>query len=686
MRFALADLKKSILRRGGEPRIVPYLLRRGELVGEIADLTALYESWLGHERGRFPTDRPSELIGDYRVARCLEMCLGEWYVWQSPPWPGPAGEALAASLAARGITSAGHLRLALYDAVNARGGGYLGAEEREPLLAAFAADLGIPLPILDLLLALDTDAEAVLRRVAPVAPSPADLAARYNQRAVEALLANASAVEWIVPPDWGARGGEGLGTVVKRICFLARRLGVSYDLAFADEESAALDERDPALAPVAERNAPHDAGIPTLDSCGRPLVIMLYGPQEVTGAPNQYGERLARLCRALLGYRRAKEAGGRGALEGEALRGTARVYLHGRPLLFSLDDRLVRLLRQPDEKANEEDARALSAGDDHVAAFDSSLEARLHTEFAALEAIGETHGWHLEREPAPLLAAEMILVPDFALTRGARRIYLEIAGYWRPGYRERKARKLAALRGRVDIVVAAPDSARAEFANLGTACTLLWYDEAVSARAILDVLGRAFNDFDTRLADLDRPGIRAELAKRGCLPAREAQVMLRCYTRGELASAVAALAEDAEDGAPPAHTLAIEWLEGIGLCTAAWVAAKRELMRAIVMLTPEGTLSLPELRARVVEMEPSLADLPEAAMETLALRAGLYVQRESIFEAMVSLAAGQAAAPPSTNPAAQSGRRAQPRSGARRKHSRVHYVTQPLLVPEGSAD
>src|SRR5213076_2533321 len=32
------------------------------------------------------------------------------------------------------------------------------------------------------------------------------------------------------------------------------------------------------------------------------LHLTLYGPQEMTGAPQQYGLRLARLCRILLGY------------------------------------------------------------------------------------------------------------------------------------------------------------------------------------------------------------------------------------------------------------------------------------------------------------------------------------------------------------------------------------------------
>ncbi|MBF6589771.1 MAG: hypothetical protein IVW57_04475, partial [Ktedonobacterales bacterium] len=244
MRFALADLKKAIRRRGGEPRIEPYLLRPGQLANELASLIALYEASVGRLRADFPLDRPAELIGDYRLARCLEMCLSEVYEWQSPAWPGPASAALATHLAAHGIASASQLRLALYDHVNATAGGYLAASGREAALTTFADGLGIPPLILDLLLALDTDAEAVLQRVTASAPTPRALAARYNQRAVEALLTNAALVEWLVPADAGEAIGEGLGTVVKRICFLARRMGVQYDVAFADEDTATSAEHE----------------------------------------------------------------------------------------------------------------------------------------------------------------------------------------------------------------------------------------------------------------------------------------------------------------------------------------------------------------------------------------------------------------------------------------------------------
>jgi hypothetical protein len=69
MRFTLADLKKTISRRKGEPHLIPFLLRPGDLADGLAALVALFESFVGRERVYFPEDRPAELIGDYRLAR-----------------------------------------------------------------------------------------------------------------------------------------------------------------------------------------------------------------------------------------------------------------------------------------------------------------------------------------------------------------------------------------------------------------------------------------------------------------------------------------------------------------------------------------------------------------------------------------------------------------------------------------
>ena len=86
MRLALADVKKTIHRRDGTVYVSPYLLRPRERERELATLIALFEGALDRPRSVFPADLPAEIIGDYRLARCLVLCLAEWYAWQSPEW------------------------------------------------------------------------------------------------------------------------------------------------------------------------------------------------------------------------------------------------------------------------------------------------------------------------------------------------------------------------------------------------------------------------------------------------------------------------------------------------------------------------------------------------------------------------------------------------------------------------
>ncbi|HEU5345034.1 MAG TPA: DUF790 family protein [Ktedonobacterales bacterium] len=689
MRLALADVPKSFTRRDGRVYLAPRLLRPRDLRDELAALIALYEAWLGQRRADFPDDRPAELIGDYRLARSLSICLGDWYSWQGATWPATASEAEAAALAQRGVTSPTALRLALYDFAQASSGGYLPGAEREARLDEFAASLGVARATLDTLLALDDLREARLRRITEMPPDAAELAARYNQRAVEALLTSASQVEWRVTPEAARGSGGGLGAVIKRICFLARRIGVNYEVAFESVEHVArgdLEERRP-LARVAERPAAYIQPAPrSLDAAAIPLIVTLYGPQELVGAPNQYGERLARLCRALLGYRRAA-----GTIADGGMSGWATVYLRGNPFTFTLDDRLLRLLR-----AETLEAETAALSDD--LAFDSQLERQLYEDFTALERAGETAGWRLEREPEPLLFGETILVPDFALTRDQRRVYLEVAGYWRPGYRERKARKLLALDGAIPLVVAAPEDARAAFGALERRYPFLWYrDETLSAPALVTTLLRAYDDYPARLAALDLAALLGEVERRGRIAPLEAQAALHSFTRGELARTVGALAaQAAREGAP-----APEWVEGLGLCAPRWLDALAEQARARVEAAG-GRLPLAALGDSAAgEPAGPLAGQSEATLAALAGRAGLLVARASLFAAEV-MTAERAQADAEAEAAAEAAgshlfaahgvaqrgarisRRTQPRTGVRRKTSGAVW-NAPMIFPSASA-
>ena len=297
----------------------------------------------------------------------------------------------------------------------------------------------------------------------------------------------------------------------------------------------------------------------------------------------------------------------------------AQIYLHGHPLPMMLDERLLKLLGVGGQ---EYDAPA-------TAIYDSALEARFASEFAALERSDAAHGWRLEREPEPLLVGDTILVPDFALIRGMRRVYLEIAGYWRPGYRERKARKLAALRGRVALAIAAPEAARGELGVFAGDFPLLWYTrDHIRAHELIALLDRAYDDSARRLAALDPPRIAEEVRLRGRIPPREGYALLHSYTRAELDVALRTLAGEHSEDAP-------QWIDGLGLCDPDWLAERLERLRALVAGAANGRLPLGDLAIRLRESDAALADLDEATVESLAERAGTQVARVSIFAAEV---------------------------------------------------
>src|SRR5947209_1393974 len=115
--------------------------------------------------------------------------------------------------------------------------------------------------------------------------------------------------------------GTGVGAVIKRLCYLARVLGVYYDLSYDAE---------------ATTTAPR-------------LHLTLYGPQEVTGTPQQYGLRLARLCRMLLGYSIPKteigrKKGKRAGLTSAIVEAEATVHFLQRTYTFLMDTHMLSLI------------------------------------------------------------------------------------------------------------------------------------------------------------------------------------------------------------------------------------------------------------------------------------------------------------------------------------------------------
>ncbi|HEV7235433.1 MAG TPA: DUF790 family protein, partial [Ktedonobacteraceae bacterium] len=248
MRFSLQDVKKQVQRRGDELIVRLHFLRPGTLHTEIDRLIAYYEQHTskGAPRRLFSVDDARACIGDYRLAHCFTCVLSAWYTWRSWSWHDvltKIGGDAPLRLAEAGICSPVHLRLALFNVVNENYQGFLGEQQRAEGLQLFATQYRLALPDLEYLLVVDSDEEEILVRDAPQPPTAQDVATLYNQWVFEAALFNASSVHFVIDCAAFERAqqtmqtmtGTGVGAVIKRLCYLARVLGVYYDLSYDAE-------------------------------------------------------------------------------------------------------------------------------------------------------------------------------------------------------------------------------------------------------------------------------------------------------------------------------------------------------------------------------------------------------------------------------------------------------------------
>lgn len=608
MRFSLQDVKKSVQRRGGELTLSPHFLLPGELHSEIARLIDYHERMLSLPQRQFSFEEARACIGDYRLANCLIATLSFWYSWRQRDWQ-QAVQEKGASPAEPDLASPVQLRLALYNYVNEHYRGFLDAQAREQALQTFAARYQLDSADLEYLLALDSEEEALLVREAPLPPAPQDVATLYNQWTFEAVLFNASSVNFVIDPRAFASAqaahasspgtGSGLGAVIKRLAFLARKLGVYYDLSYD---------------PSSKQQLTHPL-----------LTLTLYGPQEMTGTPQQYGQRLARLCRLLLGYSdttmgRRK----RSSLTVAIVEAGATVHFLQRSYRFVMDSQLLQLLPPP----HEIDEKQERIAHDTATLFDSGIERSFADAFASLASSRGVDGWQLEREPEPLLLEESIFIPDFALTRAGQRVYVEILGFWTPSYRERKIQKLQQLQQRDDLVLAIPAEARAAFAEIAAHFPIAYYNGQLSVTELLHLLRSHYDDFADRLTRIDVSTIRTLVEREGLLPERDCYEALYCYRRSELQHA----AERVTDGD-------IVFQPGLGLYDRGWLLRLKQMFMA--WIEENGPLSLVQAINQLKVFSSAIRNAREydsATLESiLPLWPEVRVRRDSIFEAVVEL-------------------------------------------------
>ncbi|GCE11392.1 DUF790 family protein [Tengunoibacter tsumagoiensis] len=621
MRFSLQDVRKSIQRRGGVLAVSLYFLRPGILQVEIERLIAYFEGLLGQPQSQFSVDEARAYIGDYRLAHCLIATLSAWYSWQTRDWVSVVKE-LGADAQQPALSSPIQLRLALYMYVNAHYNGFLSEQQRPQALQTFAQELGISSASLEVLLHNDSEEEARLIRTGERAPTASEVAILYNQWAFEAALFTASEVRLVIDCNAfvlsdasvatsGAESswlkgqgsvGLGAGAAIKRLCYLARRMGVYYDLAYEGNET------DLALDRPLQQNKP------------LLLNLTLYGPQEVTGLPQQYGLRLARLCRFLLGYR-THGGQGRASLGKAVVAASARVHFLQRTYMFAMDANLLQLLPSVPPGTERE-------GEESNVLFDSSIEQAFAEAFLGASASQGVDGWHLEREPEPLLLDRSIFIPDFAFSRGTRRIYGEILGFWTPAYRERKIQKLQQLRGRQDLLLAIPEEAKEVFTPIANDFPIVYYTNQLSLAEVLQVLRSHYDDFAERLAQVDLEAVQAQVWEMGLCSERTSMELLQCYRRSELLKAVERVCDNTGGE--------ILFVSGLGLFTQTWM--HQALQSFTDWMQQIQSCSLADAIRELQIQQPGLQSSEETSIETLiGLWSEIRIQRDSIFEARVEL-------------------------------------------------
>ncbi len=155
------------------------------------------------------------------------------------------------------------------------------------------------------------------------------------------------------------------------------------------------------------------------DDTGWGIRLTVDGPASLLKQTRRYGTRLAKLIPYII------------AMERWRIR--ADILGKRRSLFFTLDDSSRDLF--PDLLPEVEEV------------FDSEVEREFY------KSLVKTGPWRVVREPEPLVVDGRIMVPDFLVEYGGKKVYIEIVGFWTREYLERKLAKLSKLKD-VGMIVA----------------------------------------------------------------------------------------------------------------------------------------------------------------------------------------------------------------------------------------
>ncbi len=603
MLYRLAELPRTTWRlprplaalpdQEGEGAVVQWGLRPALLdareratLQRVTQVITAYESHVGHSRAavRAGEQRLEELVGDYRLSRCLGRAVEEsFYTFTAPP------VTIACTPA--------ELRARVYAQAQARHGGFVPMAARATFLAELAAEYACTSQEIEQTLQADAASHAVLAHQTSGddgGRDPRDVVRRYNAAAVATVLA-ASAVIVLRLPLQDV-------TTLKDVYRRARGLRVGVDLTLSSAEHSADDSYVEAAlygpgsrALVRLREAHNDDDMGDDEDNG--------DEENSTLLPAAGGPAMAHVLAGL-------------ARNGTRLSGWAR--------LLGPDRRLYHYPVEPAAMAAlalQDDAQqATDPADATAATYDSAVEADFAAAFLAQQrggAMGLTRGWTMHREPRPIIAGATVFLPDFAFRRGDMEVLCEIIGYYTDDYLSRKRRKLATLRGKITLLLVVDEELAAHFS--GSGFPMVTYRSGHEIR-VTDVVAALEQDFDplTRRKGTGLAALRSLCEQQGPPIDEEALcTLLNCGGRTELSALW-------DEVTVTTQIQQRRYVAGQGLVSSAAIAVARTQLAA-ACADAGGCMGLDE--AMTVCCEAGLPAPDDALMAML----GMEVHRQGLF-------------------------------------------------------
>ncbi len=552
----------------------------------VERLLALYAETVGRPRASLDTLRSAveDVAGDYRLGRCLARAIEALGYHFAPP---------ATALAEEPVT----LRTLCYRRAQEAYGGIVPAAERAAFLTGIAADLGTVPGDLETALWADRAGAALLtagQATGSITPAGADpvltperIIAAYNAGAVATVLAAASWVTLRVP--------AAQTTALKDLYRHARAAHVGVEIAVSGRDPDLLQvtlygpgsrslvrgrtvQSDTAGAPPHD-NAPGEADD---DVEGDALV----GATDISAPhtiPAPGGAPVAAVIARLV---RRHPAAVRG--------GWARVLgVDQRLFHVGLDDALIAALR-PDAIGA---TPGVDPAEDEALSYDSAVEESFARAWLAQDAHGRlsvVHGWVMRREPRAIAVAGTVFIPDFTFSRGEAEVYAEIVGFYTDDYLTRKRHKLAALAGRLRLLLVIEEDLAPLFADVGYPIVTYKAGRAIKMTEVVHVLDAHFDPF-TRRKEGARAALAALCATDGpAIDEAELCERVNCGGLSELAALWADVARDVES--PAGGPLQRRYVPGYGLVSQRSLDGARTTLRR-ALDEAEGPLPLDDALA-----------------------------------------------------------------------------------------